>query len=113
MSNHGRPRHHYGTVQKQMERVSKDQEHRLRQIWIDRVLNLLESDNLISLAATKPRTEQGMIFECNFAPKIWDDPRIERRVQQLATNEITVELIEYEHTVAGKAFQRTQIRVVF
>ena len=113
MSDHGRPRYHHSTVRRQMERVSRDLEYRQRKSWIDRILSLLESDSLISAAAARPKTGDGLTFECNFAAEVWDDSRIERRVQQLAASEITVELVDYEHEIAGKTFQRTQIRVVF
>lgn len=113
MSQHSRSRYQYGTVRRRMERVSKDRDFHLRRSRIDRVLELLDGDNLVALAATKPKSDEGMIFECSFASEIWDDPSIERRVQQLASNDITVELVDYEHTVAGKTFQRTQISVKF
>ncbi len=113
MSDHGSRHRQYGSVRGRMERVSEDQDYQLRRERITRVLRLLENDNLIALAASKPRTEEGMIFECNFAPEIWEDPIIQRRLQQLAANDVFVDLIEHEHSVAGKTFLRTQIRVIF
>lgn len=113
MSHHEQPRYQYGTVRRRMERVSKDRDYHLRRSRIDRVLELLDGDNLVALAATKPNADEGMIFECSFASEIWDDPLIERKVQQLASNDITVELIDHEHTIAGKTFKRTQLRVNF
>ena len=113
MSHRGSKPRQYGTVRGRMEWVSKDQGNLLRRQRISRVLKLLESDNLIALAASKPKSEDGMIFECNFAPEIWEDPIIQRRLQQLASNDVAVELLDHEHSVAGKTFRRTQIRVVF
>ncbi len=112
MSRHG-SRYPYSTVKRRMERVSDDRDYQLKRERISRVLKILESDNLIALAATKPRAANSMIFECNYAPAIWDDPIIQRRLQQLASNDITVELVDHEHSVAGKSFRRTQIHVAF
>lgn len=103
----------YGSVRRQMERVSNDQERRLRQRWIERVLDLLDEDNLIAKAAAPPKSDEGLLLDCNFAPMVWDDPRIVFRLKQLATNDVTVELLDHEHTVAGKTFKRVQIHVVF
>ena len=102
-----------GSVRRRMEWVSQDQRRKLRQTQINRVLELLDSDSLINLAASKPVADDVMIFECNFAPDVWNDPRIEYRVKQLAASEIVVALVEHEHTVAGKTFKRHQIHVTF
>ena len=112
MSRH-RPPHHYGTTKQRMARVAEDQDYQLRRDRISRVLKLLDSDNLIALAAAKPKSEDAMIFECNFAPEIWEDPIIQRRLQQLAANDIAVDIVDYEFSVAGQRFHRNQIRVVF
>ncbi|MGH1483858.1 MAG: hypothetical protein ACRBM6_35120 [Geminicoccales bacterium] len=113
MSKHTRPNQLYGSVQRRMEWVAKDQRYRLRQAWVERVLSLLEGDKLIMCAATKPLDDEVLIFECNFAAEIWDDPRIDYRIKQLANNEIKVAVVEHEHTVAGKTFKRNQIHVTF
>ncbi len=103
----------YGSTRRQMERVSNDHERRLRQAWIQRVLDLLDNDNLIAQAAASPKTEEGLLFDCNFAPLIWDDPRITFRLKQLAANEVSVDLIDHELAIAGKTLKRKQIRVKF
>lgn len=106
-------RFRYGSVSRQMERVSNDHDRRLRQAWINRVLDFLDNDNLIGKAASLPKTEDPLLFDCNFAPMVWDEPRIAFRLKQLAANEVTVDLVDHEHTIAGKTFKRTQIRVAF
>jgi hypothetical protein len=103
----------YGSIKRQMERVSSEQARRLRQTWIERVLDLLDDDNLITQVATLPRNDEGILFDCNFAPLVWDDPRIVFRLKQLTNNEVTVDLLDHEHTVSGKTFNRAQIRVRF
>jgi hypothetical protein len=103
----------YGSVRRQMERVSNEQERRLRQTWIERVLDLLDDDNLIAQVAASPKSEEWLLFDCNFAPMVWDDPRIAFRLKQLANNEVEVNLLDHEHTVAGRTFRRAQIQVRF
>ena len=105
--------HRYMSVSRQMERVSNDHERRLRHVWVERVLHILDTDNLIAKAASLPRTEEGLLFECNFAPEVWDDPRITFRIKQLDNHKVTAELTERESTIAGKTFKRSQIRVTF
>lgn len=103
----------YGSINRQMHRVANDHQHHLRQAWIDRVLDLLDNDNLIGKAADVIDIEDGLLLECNIAPMVWDDPRIAYRRQQLASNNVDVELVDHEHTIAGKTFKRAQIKVVF
>jgi len=113
MSDRRRSTYAYGSVNRQMQRVTQDHQHHLRQAWVDRVLDILDSDNLIGKAADIVEVEEGLLFECNIAPMVWDDPRIAFRRQQLASNDVEVELIDHEHTIAGKTFKRAQIKVVF
>ncbi|MGI9493072.1 MAG: hypothetical protein ACR2QF_11800 [Geminicoccaceae bacterium] len=103
----------YGSVSRQMERFSNERERRLRKAWVERVLELLDSDNLIARAAALHDKDEGLLFDCNFAPLVWDDPRITFRLKQLANNNVTVELAEHERVIAGKIFKRTRIRVKY
>lgn len=103
----------YGTIRQQMERVANDHDRRLRRAWIERILHLLDNDNLIAQAATLSKSENSLLLDCNFAPLVWDDPRIAFRRKQLATNDVMVELIDHELTVADQTFNRAQIRVIF
>ena len=103
----------YSAIKRQMQRVAGEHERHLRQVWIDRVLDILDSDNLIAQAASAQISEDGLVFECNVAPKVWDDPRIAYRRQQLESSNVAVELIDYQHEVAGKIFSRAQIRIGF
>lgn len=113
MTNWPSSTYRYGTTRQQMERVSNDHDRRCRQAWIERILDLLDDDNLIALAAKLPKTEEGLLLDCNFAPLVWDDPRIAFRVKQLTNNDVSVELADHEFTIADKTFKRVQIRVVF
>ncbi|MGI9499717.1 MAG: hypothetical protein ACR2P3_06745 [Geminicoccaceae bacterium] len=103
----------YGAINRQMQRVANDYERHIHQSWVDRVLDILDSHNLIAKAASGLAAEDGLWFECNVAPHVWDDPRIVYRCQQLQRSDVAVELIDHQHTVAGKTFKRTQIRVAF
>lgn len=113
MSKQDNRRYHYGAIKRQMERVASDHERHLRQVWVDRVLAILDNDNLIGQAASGQASERGLLFECNVAPKVWDDPRILFRRQQLEGNDVAVELVDHECDIAGKTFKRAQIRVAF
>ena len=113
MSSHRQPTYVYGSINRQMHRVANDHQRHLRQAWIDRVLELLESDNLIGRAADAIDIEEGLLLECNIAPMVWDDPRIAYRRQQLASNNVDVELVDHETTIAGRTFKRAKIKVAF
>ncbi len=102
-----------GAIKRQMQRGANDHERHLRQAWVERVLTILDGDNLVSQAASGLANEDGLLFECNVAPLVWDDPRIVYRCQQLEGDDVTVELVDHECHVAGKAFKRAQIKVVF
>lgn len=107
-----RPYHsRFGSLRYQMDRVSRDHDRRIRQAWIDRLLAVLDEDNLIARAAKDRTSKDGLTFECNFAPEVWDEPRIAFRRKQLAANDVTVELVDHEHYIDGRAFIRKQVRV--
>ncbi len=112
MSRRHSPAYVYNGIDRQMRRVASEHQRDLRQAWVDRVLDILDSDNLIAQAALADK-DNALLFECNVAPMVWEDPRITYRLQQLAGDQVTVELVDHEHTIAGKTFQRAQIRVVF
>ncbi|MEM8952156.1 MAG: hypothetical protein AAGA21_19825 [Pseudomonadota bacterium] len=103
----------YGGIKRQMQRGTNDHERHLRQAWVDRVLNILDSDNLITQAASGMADADGLLFDCNVAPLVWDDPRVAYRRQQLEGSDVTVELVDHELNVAGKTFKRTKVKVAF
>ena len=113
MDSHGAPAYRYGAINRQMQRVAKEHDRHLHRAWADRVLQILDGDNLIAQAAAGQASDDVLLFECNVAPLVWDDPRIVYRRQQLERSDITVELADHEHSVAGKTFKRTRIKVVF
>lgn len=113
MTNYDARSYRYGAIKRQMQRGESDHERHLRQAWVDRVLNILDGDNLIAQAASGLATEGSLVIECNVAPLVWDDPRIAYRRQQLEGSEVAVELVDYECNVAGKTFNRARIKVAF
>lgn len=113
MSSHGASTYRYGAINRQMQRVAKEHDRNLRRAWTDRVLEILDGDNLIAQAASGQASDDALLFECNVAPLVWDDPRIVYRLQQLERTDVTVELVDYEHTIAGRTFKRTRVKVVF
>ncbi|MGI9418361.1 MAG: hypothetical protein ACR2RA_11045 [Geminicoccaceae bacterium] len=113
MTSHGTPTYRYGAISRQLQRVAGDHDRHLRQTWVDRVLDILDGDNLIAQAAAGKSNEDGLLFECNVAPMVWDEPRIVYRRQQLENSDVVVELVDHENTIAGRTFKRAQIRVAF
>lgn len=113
MTNHKPPAYRYVAIKGQMQRVANDHERQVKKAWVDRVLNVLDSDNLIAKAAAGLATDKSLIVECNVAALVWDDPRIISRLRQLEGSGVMVELVEHQHEVAGKTFERTRILVSF
>ena len=102
----------YGATKQQIQRAASDRERHVRQAWIDRVLDILDSENLITKAAAGLASADGLLFDCNVAPLVWDDPRVVYRRRQLESGDIAVELVDHVSKIAGKTFKRTQIKVI-
>ena len=113
MSDHRTPAYGYAAIRRQMQRVTGDHERHVKTAWVNRVLGILNSDNLITKAASGWATGNSLIFECNVAAHVWDDPRIAYRLRQLEGDGLAVELVDHENEIAGKTFKRTQIRITF
>jgi hypothetical protein len=113
MSNYAIPTHRYGGIKRRIQRAASEHERHVRQAWIDRVLSILDHENLVTQAAAGQATGDDLLFDCNVAPLVWDDPRIAYRVRQLEASQLTVEIVDREATIAGKIFKRTQIKVAF
>lgn len=103
----------YAAIKRQMQRVARDHDQGVQDARVERVLAALNSDSLISQAASGPASEDGLLIECNVAPLVWDDPRIAQRLHQLEGSGVDVALVDHEQEIAGKVFKRTKIRVSF
>ncbi|MEZ5931851.1 MAG: hypothetical protein R3F54_07875 [Alphaproteobacteria bacterium] len=103
----------FAAINRQLQRVAGDHERQVRKAWVDRVLGILDGDNLITQASSGQATDDTLLFECNVATLVWDDPRIVYRLRQLEGSGVTAELIDHEHEVAGRTFKRTKILVTF
>jgi hypothetical protein len=104
----------FSPIKSQMRRAVDDHDRDVRIARVERVLGLLNSDSLISQAASGLADEDNsLLLECNIAPLVWDDPRVAYRLRQLEGSGITVELVDHESEIAGKIFKRTKIRVSF
>lgn len=114
MSNYRGYHQRFSPIKSQMSRAVDDHERDVKMAWVERVLQMLNSDHLISQAGSGlVNKEKCLILECNVAPQVWDDPRITYRLRQLEGSGIVVELIDHESTIAGKTFKRNKIRVSF
>lgn len=101
-------------IKSQMNRAVDDHERDVKVAWVERVLRMLNSDNLISQAGSGLVNEGNfLVLECNVAAQVWDDPRIAYRLRQLESSGIVVELVDHESTIAGKTYKRNKIRVSF
>ena len=97
-----------------MRRAADDHAREVRLAQVERVLAMLDSDSLISQAASGLADEDNnLLLECNIAPLVWDDPRIAYRLRQLEGSGIAVDLVDHEIQIAGKTFKRTKISVSF
>ena len=105
--------HRPTAIKGQMQRVAKDHERQVNTAWVNRVLDVLDSDKLIAKAASGVAADDSLVVDCNVAPLVWDDPRIALRRRQLEGSGVVVELDEHEHEVAGKTFRRSRILVSF
>lgn len=113
MNDPGARAYRYVAIKRQMQRVAGDHDRQVKKAWVDRVLDLLDSDNLITQAASGLATDNTLLFECNVAAEVWDDPRIAYRLRQLEGSGVAVEMIDHESEIAGKIFRRTKIKVTF
>lgn len=113
MSDIKAPAPRYAAVKRQLQRVADDHQRHLKTAWVDRVLDMLDSDNLIMQAATGQATDSSLLLECNVAALVWDDPRVAYRLRQLEGSGIAVELVDHTFEVAGKDFHRTKMLVTF
>lgn len=113
MSDHTPPIHSYVAIKRKMQRAANAHERQMRKAWVDRVLDILDNDKLITKAASGQTTENSLIFECNIAAHVWDDPRIVHRLRQLEGGGVAVELVDHETEIAGKTFKRTRIHIAF
>lgn len=113
MSDYKAATYRFAAIKRQLQRVASDHGQEVRNAWVDRVLTILDSDNLITQAASGLATEKGLLFECNIAGLVWDDPRVVYRLRQLEGSGVVVELVDYQHEIAGKSFKRTRIQVSF
>ncbi len=112
MSNYHGHGQRFSPIKSQMRRAVDDHDREVRVAQVERVLGMLDSDRLLSQAASGLADEDhSLLLECNIAPLVWDDPRIAYRLRQLEGSGITVELVDHESKIAGKTFKRTKIRV--
>ena len=98
---------------RQMTRLSNERQRRIREFQVERVLAILDDENLTTQAALNLRSSEGLVFECNFVENVWQDSRVVNRVAQLASRGITADVIEHRSEVGGQAMTRTQIRIAF
>lgn len=78
---------------------------------VNRVLNLLSDQYLVTAAAEQSGSSGLVTIESVDLPSVWDDERIVSRVAELAQQRIGVESLQIEKEAAGMTFKRWAIRV--
>lgn len=97
----------------QMTRWANEADRERYEFWVVKLLTHLSDKSLRTAAATCVTELRSLVIECNFVDKVWDDPRIKRRVDALGQQLISVERQENMLTVAGQSYNRQQLVVTF
>lgn len=90
-----------------MERMSNRSNASVR-----RVLDLLSEESLVDLGARVSAGDR-ITIECAVVDKVWDDPRISNRVNQLARQGVTVERETIQTRYGGISLTRDRLVVRF
>ena len=113
MNSRSRPPRGGTPLRRQMTRLSDERQRRIYEFQVERVLAILDDDNLTTKAALNLKSSEGLTFECNFVESVWKDSRVVNRVAQLAGRGITADVIQHRSEVGGKRFTRAQLRIAF
>lgn len=79
---------------------------------VRRVLGLLSEESLVDLGARVSAGDR-ITIECAVVDKVWGDPRISNRVNQLARQGVTVERETIQTRYAGISLTRDRLVVKF
>ena len=97
----------------QMTKGAKETAAERYEFWVDKLLLLLGDKALRTAAGECVSEPMNLVIECNFADQVWDDPRVEQRVQTLTQQGISVERRDHMTTIAGRSFTRRQLVLTF
>ena len=100
-------------LHRQMNKGAKDTAAERHDFWVVKLLMMLGDTALRTGACACVSEPKNLVIECNFADQVWDDPRVEQRVQSLMKQGIAVERRDYRTTIAGQSFTRRQIVLSF
>lgn len=99
-------------LRRRLNRLAVEAQSHRADAAVERVLMLLSDDNLAEEAAKAQKSGE-LVLECGVLDRVWDDPRVFNRRNQLQRQGITVELVPVETTVADRTFHRTRLKVTF
>ena len=96
-----------------MNRTANEADRERYEFWVIKLLTSLSDKSLRDAAGACVTEPKGVVIECNFAEKVWDDARVKRRVQSLAQQGIRIEKRDHTTTVADQSYTRQQLVVMF
>lgn len=112
MAQHGRLARGPGLgLRRRLAQATAERGRRVRDAWVERVLNHLSDETLMTVTGSRPPSEDPLEFDCGFLDEVWDDPRVQARIRDLAREDIVVSRVEHEVITAGRRFVRTRLRV--
>ena len=100
-------------LHRQMDKAVRDAARERKEFWVVKLLTMLSDRALRTAASTCVAEPKIVVLECNFVDQVWDDPRIERRVQALSRQGIEVEKRDCETTVGKQSYTRQQLVLTF
>ncbi len=100
-------------LHRQMTRGADEAGRERHEFWVVKLLALLSDTALRTGASACVSEPKSLVIECNFADQVWDDPRVEQRVQTLTQQGISVEKQDHMMTIAGQSFTRRQLVLTF
>ncbi len=100
-------------LHQQMDKAVHDAANERLDFLVVKVLTMLSDRTLRTAAAGCLTDSKQVALECNFIDQVWEDPRVERRVQALARQGITVARETRKTEVAGQSYERQQVLLTF
>ncbi len=96
-----------------MNKAIADAGNERQEFFVMKLLTLL-GDKAMFAAAEKCLDDPcTFIIECNFVDQVWEDPRIQRRIQALAGQGIEVSPQDATAQIADHSYTRRQLLVAF
>ncbi len=96
-----------------MTKAVADAGRERQEFLVQKLLTLLGDKAMFAAAEACVSDPCTFIVECNFLDQVWQDPRIQRRIQALAGQGIEVNPQDTASQIAGHSYTRRQLLVMF